>query len=169
MWRDELDLKRIQSWIERLPRHLQKVKELRGGNEYREWKSENNEWSDIRPYNSEERQQRYESWKKGLRLGSSNSSGVVASIEAAGRAGVVGRGEVCKASEAVKESSKPGQYTSASRVLGLGLDGSMRQADQRIIRSDASDSSNSSDGEDGSDSDGWNRMRKRIDMRWITW
>jgi len=42
-WREaweELDQWRIQAWIERIPRHIQKIIELEGGNEYREGKTE---------------------------------------------------------------------------------------------------------------------------------
>jgi len=31
---------RIQAWIERIPRHIQKIIELEGGNEYREGKAD---------------------------------------------------------------------------------------------------------------------------------
>jgi ferric-dicitrate binding protein FerR (iron transport regulator) len=34
-WND-LDQTRIQAWIERIPRHIQEVIRLEGGNEYRE-------------------------------------------------------------------------------------------------------------------------------------
>lgn len=78
-WLEELDQKRIQQWIERLPRHLQKVKELRGGNEYREGKTDGNEWTNVRQYSPEERQQRYRSRKQGIRPGSSDVSSVAAS------------------------------------------------------------------------------------------
>ena len=38
-WREawqELEQKRIQAWIERIPRHIKKVISLDGGNEYKE-------------------------------------------------------------------------------------------------------------------------------------
>jgi hypothetical protein len=38
---DELEQWRIQAWIERIPRHIQKVIELKGGNDYREGAEEN--------------------------------------------------------------------------------------------------------------------------------
>ena len=66
-WEKELSQKRIQSWIERLPRHIAKVIELRGGNEYREGREEG-EWSDIRPYIPAERQQRYKVGSKAIVL-----------------------------------------------------------------------------------------------------
>ena len=69
-WEEELSQKRIQSWIERLPRHIANVIELRGGNEYREGREEG-EWSDIRPYIPAERQQRYNGRKQGYRPSSS--------------------------------------------------------------------------------------------------
>ena len=120
-WKDELDQKRIQSWIERLPRHIKKVIELRGGNEYREGKDED-EWSDIRPYNPKEHQQRYQSRKKGIRPGSSNGSGVVAALQAAHRVDVVERSRVCKGLE------ESGQYIAGADVLGLGLEDDIEQA-----------------------------------------
>ena len=151
-WTEDLDQRRIQGWIERMPRHIDKVIELRGGNEYREGKDEN-EWSDVRPYNSEERQQRYEGRKKGIRPGSSDVSGVAADIEAAGRAGVVGRGEVCKAFEAFEAFEE----SSGAGLLGLGLTKSIEQAsisEHRTVRKDAIDSDISSDSEESLDSDG---------------
>ena len=56
-WRD-LEQWRIQAWIERIMRHIEKVIELKGGNEYREGaievprrlkapKAVENEWEDI--------------------------------------------------------------------------------------------------------------------------
>ena len=39
IWND-LEQKRIQHWIERIPRHIQKILELEGGNEYREGRME---------------------------------------------------------------------------------------------------------------------------------
>jgi transposase len=37
---DELEQWRIQKWIERIPRHIQKIIELEGGNDYREGKND---------------------------------------------------------------------------------------------------------------------------------
>ena len=34
-WKD-LEQEKIQSWIERIPRHIQKVIKLKGGNKYKE-------------------------------------------------------------------------------------------------------------------------------------
>lgn len=51
----ELSQKRIQKWIERIPRHIQEVIEAGGGNEYREGRKN----GIIRPYDSEERRRRY--------------------------------------------------------------------------------------------------------------
>jgi ferric-dicitrate binding protein FerR (iron transport regulator) len=42
-WRQawqELKQERIQAWIERIPRHIQEVIRLEGGNEYREGKND---------------------------------------------------------------------------------------------------------------------------------
>jgi len=38
--RDALEQRRIQAWMERIPRHIEKIIELKGGNEYREGKVE---------------------------------------------------------------------------------------------------------------------------------
>lgn len=64
-WKRVLTQKRIQSWIERMPAHLQQVIELNGGNEYREGRV----ISSIRPYNSEERREEYAARKAGIRAG----------------------------------------------------------------------------------------------------
>ena len=53
-WKD-LFQKRIQGWIERMPRHIAEVIRLRGGNEYREGR----DGGDIRPYDSSERANHY--------------------------------------------------------------------------------------------------------------
>lgn len=53
-WND-LDQKRIQTWIERMPRHIAEVIRLKGGNEYREGR----EGGDIRPYDPTERANAY--------------------------------------------------------------------------------------------------------------
>ena len=63
-WED-LSQKRIQSWIERMPRHIAQVIRLRGGNEYREGR----EGAEIRPYNSVDRANAYiRSYMKGVRV-----------------------------------------------------------------------------------------------------
>ena len=68
IWEKELTQKRIQSWIERMPRHLAKVMELEGGNEYREGRKDNKELDDaVRPYDPVERRQRYLIRMKGIR------------------------------------------------------------------------------------------------------
>ena len=54
-WEEELSQKRIQEWIERMPRHIAEVICLKGGNEYREGR----EGSDVRPYDSTERANDY--------------------------------------------------------------------------------------------------------------
>ena len=58
---DELSQEQIQSWIERIPRHIEKVIELEGGNEYREERTEDI----VRPYNAEDRRMRYLRSKRG--------------------------------------------------------------------------------------------------------
>jgi hypothetical protein len=74
-WEEELSQKRIQLWIERIPRHIQKIIELKGGNEYREGREEG-EWSDIRPYVAEDRKARYRRRAAGIRPGSSGDDEV---------------------------------------------------------------------------------------------
>ena len=60
---DNLSQKRIQPWIERMPRHIEEVIRLRGGNEYREGR----EGNDIRLYNSIDRANNYiRSYIKGV-------------------------------------------------------------------------------------------------------
>lgn len=54
-WLNQLKQHRIQGWIERIPRHIQEMIALEGGNEYREGKS----GGLIRPYDSDERRGRY--------------------------------------------------------------------------------------------------------------
>ena len=54
-WTEELTQKRIQSWIERIKRHVDEVILLDGGNEYREGR----EIGVVRPYNKEDRRVRY--------------------------------------------------------------------------------------------------------------
>jgi len=42
-WRkawQELEQKRIQAWIERIPRHIQEIIRLEGGNEYQEGRND---------------------------------------------------------------------------------------------------------------------------------
>ena len=56
-WED-LSQARIQAWIERMPRHIEEVIRLRGGNEYREGR-EGREGNDVRPYNSIDRANEY--------------------------------------------------------------------------------------------------------------
>ena len=51
----KLTQKRIQAWIERIPRHIQQVIALDGGNEYREGREDGL----VRPYNSAERRAAY--------------------------------------------------------------------------------------------------------------
>ena len=51
-----LSQSRIQSWIERIPRHIQEIIRCEGGNEYREGRA----GGDIRPYDAEDRRRRYE-------------------------------------------------------------------------------------------------------------
>ena len=50
-----LSQKRIKRWIERIPRHVQEVIALDGGNEYREGCTDGN----VRPYDKEDRRRRY--------------------------------------------------------------------------------------------------------------
>ena len=54
-WNHELIQKRIQEWIERIPRYIVEVIRLKGGNEYREGR----EGGDVRFYNSTERANEY--------------------------------------------------------------------------------------------------------------
>ena len=63
-WEKELTQERIQAWISRIPRHIQQIIELKGGNEYREDRAENDS---IRSYNSKERKERYARRKAGFR------------------------------------------------------------------------------------------------------
>ena len=53
-WKD-LSQRKIQGWIERIPRHIAEVIRLRGGNEYREGR----EGGDIRSYDATERANAY--------------------------------------------------------------------------------------------------------------
>jgi hypothetical protein len=62
-WKQELTQERIQKWIRRIPRHIQQIIEVEGGNDYREGKS----GGDIRPYNRTERKKRYQRRKAGRR------------------------------------------------------------------------------------------------------
>ena len=52
---NELSQKQIQSWIERIPRHIEKVIELEEDNEYRKKRTEDL----VRSYNAEKRHIRY--------------------------------------------------------------------------------------------------------------
>ena len=54
-WMQDLDQSQIQSWIERIPRHIQEIIHCEGGNEYREGRTE----GDIRPYDPHERRMQY--------------------------------------------------------------------------------------------------------------
>ena len=54
-WTKTLKQKKIQQWIERIPRHIEEVIALNGGNEYREGRDN----GVVRPYNSEDRRIRY--------------------------------------------------------------------------------------------------------------
>ena len=50
-WREvwlELEQKRIQAWIERIPRHIKEVIKLDGGNEYREGRKDSAECRRVR-------------------------------------------------------------------------------------------------------------------------
>ena len=81
LWYKELTQTRIQHWIERMPRHIKKVIELKGGNEYREGATEVVEVNEhgevvevpskghVRPYNPEERKLAYTRRKAGVRPG----------------------------------------------------------------------------------------------------
>ncbi len=73
-WEKELTQKRIQAWISRIPRHIQQIIELKGGNEYREGRAGN---SAIRSYNSEERKERYARRKAGFRPGDDDVEGSI--------------------------------------------------------------------------------------------
>ena len=78
-WDKELTQKRIQGWIERMPRHIKEVIRLEGGNEYREGREDGPEGkstpnaegvvSDIRPYNSKARIETYNRRAAGIRAG----------------------------------------------------------------------------------------------------
>lgn len=59
---------RIQSWIECIHRYIQEVVRLKGGNEYKEGKKDDI-ISKIRSYQSEERHERYERAKAGVKSG----------------------------------------------------------------------------------------------------
>ena len=54
-WKYELTQKRIQDWVERMPRYIAEVIRLKGGNEYREGR----EGGDVRSYDSTERANEY--------------------------------------------------------------------------------------------------------------
>ena len=57
-WR-ELSMRQIQKWIERIPRYIQEVIRLDGGNEYKEGRSCNVD--QIPTYKQQERKDKYES------------------------------------------------------------------------------------------------------------
>ena len=59
-WYKQLTQDRIQKWIERIPRHIQEVIRLNGGNEYREGR----EGGAIRPYDPAERRRQYRKAKE---------------------------------------------------------------------------------------------------------
>jgi transposase len=61
-WTKQLKQERIQHWIERIPRHIQQIIELDGGNEYREGRED----GVIRPYDSDDRRTRYLRAKRGF-------------------------------------------------------------------------------------------------------
>ncbi len=61
-WED-LPQEKIQAWIERMPRHIEEVIRLKGGNEYREGRV----GGDIRPYSTAERASAYlRSYMRGM-------------------------------------------------------------------------------------------------------
>ena len=154
IWVEELSQKRIQAQIERLPRHIEKVLELRGGNKYREGKDEDG-WTNIRPYKPVEHQQNYQSRKKGIRLGDIDVSGVAAGIEAAYRAVDVDSVELCEALKALEEAGGVELSSPAGSGLGLGLEDSIEQdpiSDEITIDRIASDIDSDSDSEDSEDS-----------------
>jgi hypothetical protein len=64
-WEKELTQERIQAWIRRIPRAIEQILKLRGGNEYKEGQ----EGGSILLYNKDERKQRYRSRKTGVRPG----------------------------------------------------------------------------------------------------
>jgi hypothetical protein len=68
-WR-ELKQERLQSYVERMPRHIARIIELDGGNSYREGAT-GEPSDDIRPYLREARIEAYRSRKAGIRPGSS--------------------------------------------------------------------------------------------------
>ena len=71
-WKKTLTQKRIQHWIERIPRHIQQVIALEGGNQYREGSTEVE--SGVRLYISEERKERYDRGRRGLRAGDNSNN-----------------------------------------------------------------------------------------------
>jgi hypothetical protein len=58
-WQKELSQNRIQKWIERISRHVQRVIELNENNEYREDREDDEDDDDIRSYNSNDHRTRY--------------------------------------------------------------------------------------------------------------
>ena len=72
-WTKELKQTRIQRWIERIPRHIQKIIALKGGNEYREDREDGID-GDIRLYDKKDRRARYFRAKAGFAKGNSDDS-----------------------------------------------------------------------------------------------
>ena len=66
-WDNELSMRRIRSWIEEMPQHIQEVICLKGGNEYREGKDGGS--SSVQPYDSKARRERYQRQQAGIRPG----------------------------------------------------------------------------------------------------
>jgi hypothetical protein len=58
-WHKELSQNRIQKWIERISRHIQRVIELNEDNEYREDREDDENDDDIRSYDADDRRTRY--------------------------------------------------------------------------------------------------------------
>ena len=61
-WNEELTQDRIQTWIERMPRHIEQIINIEGGNEYREGRK----GGAIRPYDSKQRRAEYAGIRKSL-------------------------------------------------------------------------------------------------------
>ncbi len=58
-WYKKLSQNRIQKWIERISRHIQRVIELNEDNEYREDREDDEDDDDIRSYDADDRRTRY--------------------------------------------------------------------------------------------------------------
>ncbi len=67
-WKQELIQERIQKWIKTIPRRIQQIIEVEGGNDYREGRT----GGDIRLYNRTDRKERYQRRKAGRRSGGSD-------------------------------------------------------------------------------------------------